>query len=247
MSLIERIFSNVSPETFLSKHWLYEPLHCRGDLSRLPELKNAPALANVEDALGMDCRSRRLDSPDQDGENFVQHQLHPSVEECRSALNKGQTIYLGGLQETPFPAYNDQLAAELDLPLALEGLYLERFWLAFAAKPSKGLRWHWDRHHLLIIQIHGEKRFKVAKNKFFAYPNVPPVGYDSWIEGMSPTLCGALGRSSLHRREQHLNIAPRKIGTRLPVNVDQGGTQRDDAPINSRGCWCESKTQHFGQ
>lgn len=197
MSLIERIFPHTSLDDFLSKYWLYQPLHAKGALSRLPEIANNPVFATLDTALAMECFSRRVDMPAQDGSNLVQQNFRASVDDARQAVAAGQTVYMGGLRAMPLPQFSDQLSAELDLPLALEGLYLERYWLAFAAKPSKGLRWHWDKHHLLIIQVRGRKKFLIARNQFFSRPSVPPEGYDSWLEGMTPTLSGALGRTAM--------------------------------------------------
>ena len=37
------------------------------------------------------------------------------------------------------------------------------------------LRWHWDKHHIFILQVLGRKRFRMARSPYFARPIVPPV------------------------------------------------------------------------
>ncbi|WP_281848715.1 cupin domain-containing protein [Dyella sp. GSA-30] len=197
MSLIERFFTGTTLQEFLSRYWLHESLYVSASLSRLPEIAENPLFLSPADALHMKCGEYRVDKPDQNGKNLVSQAFGASQEEALISLRQGRTVYMGGLSEEPLPQFANALDTELDLPVVLPAPVLERFWLAFAAKPSYGLRWHWDRHHLFILQVAGRKSFRIAKNQYFDRPTVPPTGYDSWRKGMDPSLCGALGLTSI--------------------------------------------------
>ena len=197
MSLIERLFPGTTVQEFLSRYWLHEPLYVSAPLSRLPEIADNPLFRSPAEALHMKCGEYRVDKPDQSGKNLVSQAFGVSLAGAQSSLEQGRTVYMGGLSEEPLPQFGNALDTELDLPVILPAPVLERFWLAFAAKPSYGLRWHWDRHHLFILQVAGRKSFRIAKNQYFERPVVPPAGYDSWRKGMDPSLCGALGISSI--------------------------------------------------
>lgn len=194
MSIIERFFPGTSLEKFRSDYWLYETLHVRAPLARFPEILANPAFSSLENAVRMRVGEYRVDMPAQDGRNRVSHIERADLDASVAGLHRSQTIYLGGLREEPLTQFGEQISAELDLPVFLDGEFLERYWVGFVAKPSKGLRWHWDKHHLFILQVLGRKKFLMARSQYFARPIVPPEGYDSWKKGMHPSLRGVMGR-----------------------------------------------------
>jgi cupin superfamily protein len=229
MAIVERLFPGTTLQDFLSEYWLYRPISAVAPLSRFPEIANNPIFRDLSSAIGMKCRNYRVDVPDQTGEQLVPRQYEATFEQAQKALDSGHTVYMGGLFEEPLPGFAHELAAELDLPLFLDGYFLDRYWLAFAARPSKGLRWHWDRHHLLLLQVTGTKRFQIAKNQYFARPSVPPVGYDGWRKGMHPWLAGALGISEITAKD-------------LPTQWDEIELSAGDALFMPAGLWHTAET-----
>jgi len=229
MSLIERLFPAVSLEEFRSTYWLHRPLHAVGSLSRLPELAESPLFKDIRSALAMRCHEFRVDIPDQNGKQRVTHQMNVSREEAFHALDRGNTIFMGRVEEDPLPHFSNLLAAELDLPLYLEYYLLERLWVAFAARPSQGLHWHWDKHHLILVQVIGKKRFKIAENQFFPSPSVPPVQYDGWRKGMMPWLVGALGATRIEPQD-------------LPVQHEEIVLSPGDVLFMPAGTWHSAET-----
>lgn len=229
MSLIERLFPDVTLSDFRANYWLYRCLHSRGDLARLPEIADNPAFTDLRSALHMRCHEYRIDIPDQDGKQRVTHQGGVNRQDALGALDRGETVFMSRIVHEPLPRLSDELSAELDLPLYLDHYLLERFWLAFAARPSKGLLWHWDKHHLIILQVIGQKRFKIAKNQFFEAPSVPPVQYDGWRKGMLPWLVGALGRTRID-------------GSELPSEHEEIVLSPGDALFMPAGTWHTAET-----
>jgi hypothetical protein len=90
--------------------------------------------------------------------------LEPTVEEARELYLAGFTLYLWNIESEVFAPWTHALDAELGLP---SGTVVTN---AFVSRRSAGTAAHFDSQDLFVVQLVGEKRWRIAPNEDVRYP-----------------------------------------------------------------------------
>lgn len=155
--LIETLFE-MPRQRFLDEHWPDQPLFHAGPVARLAELVDHPALADVPAFVRAHSGPAHLVIRTPHG---TSHRTL-DAEAALAAFASGGVMDFRDVQRwlPPVRAWMDRLIAELDLAHAARASYCH----AFLSPAGKGVHKHFDNREVIAVQIHGTKRWRVARN-----------------------------------------------------------------------------------
>jgi JmjC domain len=152
--VLAALFSPHSADDFLRSHWPDKALAAHGGLQRLPPALRVPELQSME-ALAAKYRGRlSFGNATMSSRTVGIENASPSL-----LLRMGLSLYMVDIA-LMIPALKEllhQLERELGAPTGSARIG------AFAAPPSNGVTCHYDAEEVFSIQLHGEKRFHIAK------------------------------------------------------------------------------------
>jgi hypothetical protein len=152
--ILDALFAPLPATEFLRLHWPDKAIAGHGNPERLPSALRVPELQSVE-ALAAKYRGRLTFG------NATSSSRTIGIENTSPAslLRMGLSLYMVDIVAM-VPALGEllrQLERELGAPTGTARIG------AFAAPPSNGVTCHFDAEEVFSIQLHGEKRFHIAK------------------------------------------------------------------------------------
>ena len=148
---------------FLDGYWPNSPLVVHGAPERLFELTGALEQPGIDGVLRLPCSSLRADFRTVEGK---QASMKPTPQDARALYQAGFTIYAHDIASPGLRGWRATLDEELALPPGTVKVN------AFASRTGKGLITHYDSQDNFIVQVRGEKRWRIAPNTHVRYPTV---------------------------------------------------------------------------
>jgi 50S ribosomal protein L16 3-hydroxylase len=205
----------MSPERFLRTCWTRRSVVGRGAHLRIPELFAAPELQTLDAIFA--CPHRQVQAWFST-ENGAHVQVRVSAAEARSLYARGATtIVVDFLDHPEIARLLSHLYAELGTPQH------ELYCSAYLSPPGIGTRMHFDSQDNFLVQIRGEKRWKLAPVAEIKYPNrsfVPAVG----------------------KLEPELAAVVKKFPDKMPRNATTATLKRGSGLYMPKGYWHASET-----
>ena len=173
-TVLERLFTDLSSSEFRQACWPDKAAWCAGDVDRLPSPLRHPALSRIE-ALAASYKGRLSFGNARTGSRTVAvEQISPGM-----LLKMGLSLYLTEI-EPMIPGLTEllrEIESELDAPPGCARIG------AFMAPEENGVTCHMDAEEVFSIQLVGEKRFYLSKDKGLEQPfgmqfNPGDVTYD---------------------------------------------------------------------
>jgi 50S ribosomal protein L16 3-hydroxylase len=181
--LLEQLFAPHAAADFLTQHWPARPLVSHGQLSRLGELAQLPALQSLEALLHAYRSPVMVALPDRRDEHSV---IRVEAQAALALYQSGMALILDSA-ERHLPLL-EQWLHTLALELGLARNAVART-ILYASPPGGGNSPHFDANANIVVQLRGTKRWTLAPNLHVPCPT------DRWAMNMgppSPELAGYL-------------------------------------------------------
>lgn len=153
-SILAALVAPLPLADFLALHWPDRAVAVHGSLERLPAALRAPELQSVE-ALAAKYRGRMsFGNANASSRTVLTEHANPAL-----LIRMGLSLYMLDIVAL-VPALDGmlrQLEQELGAPHGSARIG------AFAASPGNGVTHHFDAEEVFSVQLHGEKRFHIAK------------------------------------------------------------------------------------
>ncbi|MFY9823870.1 MAG: cupin domain-containing protein [Thermoanaerobaculia bacterium] len=205
-SLAAVLFDLPEAREFLARYWPDRIVAVHGDLRRFGRLGKV--------GLFRDIRSLIKTYP---GQIFSASSGRVSVEEALSAYDKGVTIQLANIHDhiPEILGWTRRLAREVGVPPVKPFAVCN----AFASPRGKAMPLHRDDLEVIVLQLRGSKRWRVAKNDDLPYvPSSPPVR--TRIIDMKPGSVCLLPRGTWHSTDKAKDSFSLSFGFGAPSWVD---------------------------
>ena len=165
---VEHLFRPLSTRQFLEKHWPNRPWLRYGPSRRLAPILGLPALRDLSTMLKTRGTYLSAVSPKFRSDQIQERGI--TVAAARRRFESGWTLTIGGLHEVvpELDQFLRQLATVLGLP---EGGEMGRHRIiAYASPLGEALACHFDPTANFVIQIRGQKRWRIAPNRSVENP-----------------------------------------------------------------------------
>lgn len=163
---IEAIFAPMTYQEFVTKYYPTKHVITHGNLNRLSKIASLPELKSYRALLNAHKGKAALVYR---GELGIHQTVSPfDPEQTRKLYELEQTLILGSVHRSipELKKWTDALSEQL-------GLRKEKVASnAFISGSKSGLQPHFDDRETIIIQILGNKRWKLAPNKDVAFPTL---------------------------------------------------------------------------
>ena len=218
-SLLTALFSLDEPDPFFQHHWGIAPLHVTGSLPRLGELSTDPLLASWETLrevhTGETIGTWVAENGDPTEEALPREQL-------MDRRNEGWVTTLLHV-ERDVPVVDQWCHALADALGTAPGSVR---CASFSALPGRGVCKHWDADDLILIQLRGTKRWRIAPNTQLEHPTsncLPP-----------------------HVSREIQRYSKGVFDTKMPTDATSITLQAGDALYLPRGMWHATEDSEEG-
>jgi 50S ribosomal protein L16 3-hydroxylase len=182
-SSLSLLFPNAGLDRFLARQWPLRPLWSHGPVERLGSLGELGEIGNV---VALAVRSRMPMKAIFAGQNQESNVMAVEHFEVIDFYDSGATVACDGVHRWNQAAgiWMQRLAHELDVPEHTCGCNL------YMSPLGRGLGMHFDDHEVIVVQLSGRKRWRIAENDTVKNP----------IVSSGKHFAGALARSANARR-----------------------------------------------
>lgn len=164
MGTLERMFTGLSTESFLARHWPDQHLICHGAPERLGPLVELPEFSDLALLLGSYRDQVRIALPDKRDEHSS---LKVDGVTAAALHGSGMALILNGVERF-LPLVSDWLNAlrlELGLPPGCEPRSI-----VYVTPSGAGNSPHFDANANFVMQLRGTKRWHLAPNAHVPHP-----------------------------------------------------------------------------
>lgn len=164
-------FEGMSSQEFLARSWPHEPRVHHGSPDRLGDLTTAPQMKSILNFIRAHQGTAWLNLRLPDGS--YSHETSVSAEAAAPLFQAGLMMDLRDVHRWFVPAaqYLQRLVAELKLQFASHASYCH----AFVCPQGTGAPKHFDNREVIVVQLRGEKRWRIAENRALPRPLMPHV------------------------------------------------------------------------
>jgi hypothetical protein len=205
-SAVAALFDLSGTREFFARYWPNRIVAVHGDLRRFGKLGKV--------SLFRDVRSLIETYP---GQIFAASSGRVSAEEALSAYDKGVTIQLANIQDhvPEILDWTRRLAREIGVPPVKPFAVCN----AFASPCGKAMPLHRDDLEVIVLQLQGSKRWRVAKNDDLPHvPSSAPVR--TRIIDMTPGSVCLLPRGTWHATDKAKDSFSLSFGLGAPSWID---------------------------
>ena len=164
-SSLTTLFGSIGRRAFIKQYWPQRPAWNHGRLSRLSSLHD---LQTISDVLMLAARSRIEMKAVLPGRLHETNEIPiPSGPDSAISLyDAGATIVCNGVERwhAPLRNFTRALSIELGLPPNMGKCNL------YMSPAGAGLPMHFDDHEVIVVQLGGSKKWRIAKNKTVTNP-----------------------------------------------------------------------------
>lgn len=170
-SALGLLFALRSRDEFLNRHWPAEPLYYSGPAERLSTLTAAPELKSILQFILAHQGTAWLNLRLPDGS--FHHDTAVSADVAATLYQTGLMMDLRDVHKWFAPAARllQRLTSELRLDFAGHAGYCH----AFICPHGTGAPKHFDNREVIVLQLHGRKRWRIAENRVLPRPLMPHV------------------------------------------------------------------------
>lgn len=160
---LSTVFAGLSPRAFLNRYRSGEPVWRHGSPKRFDALAG---LASIGAVMTLAGRSRIEVKAMFHGVQHEANEFQVDVKHVFSLYDAGATVSFMDLHRWHAEAgeWTQRLADELHVPFHTAGCNL------YMSPAGKGLPMHFDHHEVIVIQLAGQKRWRIAKNDTVVNP-----------------------------------------------------------------------------
>ncbi len=157
------VFAGVSQKTFMGRYWPASPLWRHGSPKRFEALAELGSMGAIMTLAG---RSRVELKAVFQGVQHQSNEVPTDASHVFSLYDAGATIAVIGLHRwhTEVGEWTRRLANELHVPPHTAGCNL------YMSPRGKGLPMHFDDHEVIVVQLAGRKRWRIARNASVVNP-----------------------------------------------------------------------------
>ena len=165
------LFEGISSQEFLARSWPHVPRFHSGRLARLGELTTAPQMKSILSFIRAHQGTAWLNLRLPDGS--YSHETSVGADAAAPLFQAGLMMDLRDVHKWFAPAgqFLQRLVGELKLQFASHASYCH----AFVCPQGTGAPKHFDNREVIVVQLHGQKRWRIAENQVLPRPLMPHV------------------------------------------------------------------------